>query len=102
MPKYEIPLISDPQTLTIVLSKIPYNLTILWNDASNCWVLDIADINNTKILSGIPLVTGVNLLGQYRYLGFIDQLTVETDGDTTAIPTFENLGSASHLYFTVQ
>jgi hypothetical protein len=41
---------------------------------------------------GVPLVTGVDLLAQYAYLGFIGSLVVQTDHDPDATPTYENLG----------
>ena len=98
---YEIPLIAASQTLTVTLGGKPYQLRVLWNAASYCWVLDISDAAGTAIVLGIALVTGVNLLGQFAYLGFAGALEVQTDYDTLAIPTLENLGSTGHLYFVV-
>ena len=97
----EIPLSPQPQTFSIQLGQITYKLTVAWNDdpAMQCWVLDIADVNGNAIVSGIPLVTGADLLAQYAYLGIGGSLAVLTDGDDTAIPTYENLGVNSHLYF---
>jgi hypothetical protein len=51
------------------------------------------------LVSGIPLVTGVDLLAPYAYLGFGGELLVATDGNTAAVPTYANLGTGSHLYF---
>ena len=32
------------------------------------WTLDIGEPDGTAIISGIPLVTGINLLAQYQHL----------------------------------
>ncbi len=63
------------------------------------WVLDIADVDGNPIAFGLPLVTGHDLLGQYAYLGIAGELVVQSDADIYAPPTFDNLGTESHLYF---
>lgn len=99
MSTYEIPLVSMPQTFSISLGGVTYNLTLRWIDAGQFWVLDIDDQNNLPILNGVPLITGVDLLEPYEYLNFGGQLFVTSDFDTNAPPTSSNLGSQSHLYF---
>ena len=96
---FEIPLKSTPQSLTIALAGVTYQLTIKWCDPSSCWVIDIADINGIPILSGIPMVGGADLLGQFGYLGFGGQLIAQVDFDPDAVPGFTNLGTTGHLYF---
>jgi hypothetical protein len=49
----------------------------------------------------MPLVTGIDLLRQYRYLGIPGSMIVYTDGDPDAPPTLENLGNESNLYYVV-
>ncbi len=80
MTAYEIPLSPKPQTFAIQLAGVNYQLTLTWNDALICWVLDVADANNVPIVLGIPVITGLDLLAQYRYLGFGGSLVVQTDG----------------------
>lgn len=99
---YEIPLQATPQTLSITLAGVQYNLTVKWNDQNASWVVDMADINNDPIVSGIPLVTGEDLLGQLGYLELGGSLYAQTDNDTNAVPTFDNLGTQGHLYFVVK
>lgn len=100
MAVFEIPLSPQAQQFDIQLGQATYHLTVSWNDApTGGWVLDIADSNDVPIVSGIPLVTGVNLLEQYDYLEFPGSLEVQTDYDLNAVPTFQNLGVQSHLYF---
>lgn len=98
---FEIPLQATPQTLSVSLVGVTYNLTVRWNQISLAWVLDIYDQNNNLLVGGIPLVTGRNLLEPYGYLNIGGQLQVQTDTDTLAQPTFANLGSTAHLYFVL-
>lgn len=100
---YEIPLTPESQTFQISLVGVAYQLTVTWRDApSGGWFLDIADANLNPIIQGIPLITGADLLAQYRHLPVpAGQLWVATDGNPNAVPTFSNLGITSHLYFTV-
>lgn len=98
----EIPLLpSQAQSFQIALASITYTLTLTWDDEpQGGWMMDIGDENNAPILQGVPLVTGADLLAQYTYLGFPGTLIVQTDHDVNAVPTFDNLGVNSHLYFT--
>lgn len=99
MANYEIPLSPNPQSFTISLSGTEYRLTVQWRDAEGAgWVVDIADTSGNPIIQGIPLVTGVNLLDQYAYL-ISGVLWVQTTADPDAVPTFDNLGIGSHLYW---
>ena len=94
-----IPLIASPQTLSISLNGVLYNLSLAWNTISASWTLDIADVNNNDLITGIPLVTGCDLLEQYAYVGIDGSLYVVTSGDPSATPTFLTLGNASNLCF---
>lgn len=106
----EIPLIPSSQTFGIVLNNVPYKMTVTWRDVAagalgdlvsvvgGGWVLDIADQAGNPFVSGIPLVTGADLLDQLEYLGIAEQFLVQTSHDVDAVPTYTNLGLASHLY----
>ena len=96
---YEIPTSNIPQTFTIQLAGVSYNLTLFWNDQNASWVLNIADADNNMLVGGIPVITGADLLAQYEYLGFGGQLRVQTDIDVDAVPTKDNLGTQGHIYF---
>jgi hypothetical protein len=96
----QLPLQNTLQTFSITLSGTVYNLTLIYrNIDQGGWVLDIADVNNTPILQGIPLVTGVNLLSKYKYLGFVGGLYVQTTSDPDTVPTFDNLGIDGQVYY---
>ncbi len=99
---YLLQLSANAQTLQVTIAGVAYQLTIQWRDGGGCgWVLDIADVNGNPIVQGIPLVTGINLLQQYAYLGIGGELWVTTTGDPAAVPTYENLGSAANLYLVI-
>lgn len=98
---YEIPLKPTPQLLKIALAGTTYSLRVDWNLAAACWMLDIRQADETPIVEGIPLVTGVDLLEQYGYLNFGGRLFAQTDGDINQPPTFSDLGTLGHLYFEV-
>ncbi len=95
---YEMPMTAKPQRFSIALSGVTYQLTVKWNVAAQCWILDIADEFGVPIVSGIPVVTGADLLGQYEYLNFGGKLFVRTDGNDLP-PGFKNLGITSKVYW---
>ncbi|AFC85923.1 phage baseplate plug family protein [Frateuria aurantia] len=97
---YQIPLDAAGQTIQAMIGSVQYQLTVQWRKFSG-WVLDIASTDGTALVSGIPLVTGVDLLGQYGYLGIGGSLLMATNADPDAVPTYENLGTTSNLYFVV-
>lgn len=100
MATLEIPLSAAPQTFEITLGDIAYRLTVVWRDAEEGgWTLDVATPQGAPVLQGVPLVVGVDMLGQYEYLGFGGSLVVLVDNRPGADPTYEDLGSLSHLYF---
>jgi hypothetical protein len=98
---FKIPLqVGTPQKFTITLGQVDYQLTLQYrNVAEGGWILDISDTVGNPIVQGIPLVTGVDLLAQYRHLGFTGRLWVQTLSDPDAVPTFDNLGNDGLLYW---
>ncbi len=97
---YEIPLTPSAQTFSIQLGGQTYQIYMRWNNFSNIWVFDISDSARNPLVQAIPLVTGVDLLAPYPDLQFGGTLIVVTDGDLTAVPTFDNIGTSSHVIFT--
>lgn len=97
----EIPLKpSQAQQFAITLSGALYNMRFTYNTAQDaCWVLDIGDASGALLVAGIPLVSGTDLLSQYRYLGIPGALLVTTDRGAGEVPTFDGLGTTSHLYY---
>ena len=101
MSVYEVPLRAVAQTLSVSIAGVVYNLRVVYADAyDGCggWIVDISDANGVPLVCGVPLVTGADLLAQYGYLAIPGKWYVATDGDASAVPTYSNLGSQSHLY----
>lgn len=98
----EIPLKPTPQQLGVTLNSVDYKMNVVWNEQNQSWVMDIMDSSGSAIASGLPLVTANDLLEQLAYLGINGQMIVQTDFNTMAVPTFENLGDTGHLYFLSQ
>lgn len=98
---YEVPLSSVPQTQTISLGGTFYQLTTRWNITAQCWMMDIADSTGNPILTGIPLVTGADLLEQYGYLDLMGggSLVVQSGSDPDTIPGPTSLGVDGHLFY---
>lgn len=94
----EIPLSPDNQQFRIQLASTTYTLRVIWRDAAG-WIMDVMDSGSTPILSGVPLVTGANLLQQYPELGINGALVVVCDNGAPDEPTKTNLGAFSHLAF---
>lgn len=97
----EIPLTPQPQTFLITLSGQQYRLTFLWNADPYLggWYVSFYDPQGNTLLGSVPLVTGANLLEQYAYLGIGGSIIVQTDHNTDAVPTYENLGINSHVFY---
>lgn len=98
---FEIPLmLGTPQKVSINLGGADVQLSArYWDAPEGGWTLDIDDSNGNPIVHGIALVTGIDLLSQYRYLGFGGGLFVQTLSDPDAVPTFDNLGGDCKLYW---
>ena len=106
---HEIPLKPRPQILRCDVGGIIYTFRFKYNMAMQCWIMDIYDVEGYPIggtggLSGIPLVTGVDLLGQFRYLGIgggvpMIVMTVAVGKSPDENPTYQNLGIDGHLYY---
>jgi hypothetical protein len=99
---FRIPLINEPQRFVIDLNGKGFIFSCRYNTFMEAWALDILDEKTaTTLISCIPLIPGINLLQQHRHIGINGALIVTTDGDTTAYPTADNLGSDANLYFLV-
>jgi hypothetical protein len=111
---YEIPLTPEPQRLSIVLGGKERRLRLVWGSrlglqassapasanesSSGTWLLDISEIDDTPLLSGLPLVSGCDLLGQHGHLELGGELWVEGEFP----PTLMNLGGENRLILVVR
>ncbi|MBP2167722.1 hypothetical protein J2125_000914 [Erwinia toletana] len=97
----EIPLTPDNQQFTILIGNLSWRIRLLWRDDAG-WIMDLQQSDGTAIISGIPLVSGVDLLAQYNSLGFGFSLYFLSDVDTQQYATKTDLGSNSHLYVVTE
>ncbi|EIV2971416.1 hypothetical protein ACLF30_002515 [Cronobacter sakazakii] len=95
---YEIPLTPDNQRFSIDLNGSTYQLRLIWRDSA--WIMDIKDSAGQRLLSGLPLLPGEDLLAQHSHLAFGFALHVISDDDTP--PGKETLGVTSHLYLLTE
>jgi uncharacterized protein DUF6983 len=101
MAVFLVPTLGVNETFSVTLG-VPYSLQIIWRDdpcGMGGWFLDIGDGQGAPLVSGIPLVPGVDLLAQYGYLGFTGGLWVQNGQDPEAPPTFDGLGTDWQLYW---
>ena len=95
-----VPLRAGPQTLSIALSGMVYQVRVRYSARVDLWVLDIADADGNSLVRDIPMVTGCDLLAQYHYLGFGGALVVRNAvTGTDDPPQFDELVGAL-LYVT--
>ncbi|MDE1488577.1 hypothetical protein KKI90_21640 [Xenorhabdus bovienii] len=93
----EIPLQSENQQFDIQLGGINYRMQLQWRDCAG-WILDIMQANSDPLVTGIPLVFGVDILEQHRYLGFNGSLFFYCDNPQKETDRGD-LSSNNRLYF---
>ena len=92
----EIPLSPENQQFSISLAGQSLQMAV--TSRSVFWCLDVMDSSVADLIKGIPLITGADLLAQYRYLGLGFSLYVDCDDPANDNPTETDLGIKSHLY----
>lgn len=97
---FRIPLVAEPQTFEISLSGRAFNMTSRWNPEMPAWTICLQDaVTLEPLIVCLPMVTGVDLLSQFRHLGIPGSLFAYTEGDELAPPTLTNLGIEAQLYY---
>lgn len=100
---FKIPLMNIPQKFAIDLAGKSYIVLCRYNTEMESWLISMMDGDTEQdIFDSMPLVTGVDLLAQYAYLGIPGSLIVYTDGDEFTPPTETNLGQECNLYYVVE
>ena len=100
---FRIPLKNVPQRFEIELAGRSFVMIVRWNPAMPNWTVCLLDgVTEEFLLNCLPLVTGTDLLAQFRHIGIEGSFLVVTDGDEFATPTLENLGIESNLYYVVE
>src|SRR5580698_6902898 len=76
-------------------------LEINYNELAEYWTMDISDANQNLLLSGIPLVTGLNILFQFAYMGIGSIYVLNTSGVVSPnYPNDQDLGSDFQICWT--
>lgn len=96
----EIPLSANNQRFSLSVTGIQYQMQVSWRGLF--WTLDIADSTDKPLVQGIPLITGADLLAQYKSLWFGFSLVVICDVSGQENPTEFDLGSQSHLLIVTE
>jgi hypothetical protein len=100
---YTIPLIAGQQQFRINLNGTAYQMIVTYREVDaqvSNWTLELLSSAGVSITGVIPLVTGIDLLGQLAYLAFGFGLYVASSGvDILAMPTYANLGSIAQLLY---
>ena len=101
MQEFTIPLTPEPQKFNIFLSGIEYRLTVRWNDWAQSWWLEIDTPDGaTNILTGIPILCGIDLLEPFTYMGFKGSMICYSNTSRND-PKKEELGITSNLLWVV-
>ncbi len=94
-----IPTQPASEQFRVQLNGVTYQVRKIWR--AHTWYLDVSDESGNAIISGMPLVTGADLLAQYEHLGLGGLLQVATNGQNPDLmPTYTGMGSDSQLYWT--
>lgn len=99
MTTYVIPLVPTPHKFTVQLGGTTYGMRLYWCQPAECWVLDLSDAQGVPVVLGMPLVLGVDLLGQYKHLGLPGSLVVTTTLGPHDRATASDVGTRTTLYF---
>lgn len=96
----EIPLSPENQKFSIAIAGSTFQMSVIWR--AEFWCLDLMDSSGAAIVTGMPMITGYDLLMQYRHLNLGFSLYVICDVEGQENPTQYDLGSTSHLYVVTE
>ncbi|MFV8941783.1 phage baseplate plug family protein [Moellerella wisconsensis] len=93
----EIPLSNKNQEFDIQLGGKVYHLRVVFREYCG-WILDVMTQSKEEVLLGIPIVHGVDIFEQYRYLGFDGSLFFYCEDPTDEL-SYSQIGHTNKLYF---
>lgn len=94
-----IPLTNSPNqsftsTVPVNDKKIKFNFFLRFNTEQGCWMLTIKDEDKNILVSGIPLVCGLNILEQQSYLNIGSAYVIKLDDNIQrSMPNEFDLGT---------
>ncbi|WP_041866951.1 phage baseplate plug family protein [Sodalis glossinidius] len=92
----EIPLTATNQQFSITLSGTVWQMRIIWRDVAG-WMLDMLNASGAPVITGIPLLSGQDVLAQYAWLKPGGKLIVIADDEQLLGAT--GLGNTAKLYW---
>ncbi|HBH7053963.1 TPA: hypothetical protein KV183_003460 [Morganella morganii] len=93
----EIPVSNKNQQFDIQLDGGRYRIRLVYRQFCG-WVADMMDQAGTDIFTGVPLVSGTDILEPYRYMGFNGSLIFVCD-ETAGELSLSEFGRKNRLYF---
>ena len=97
---YELPVEPRATLFENIIGGRVYRFRVQYRDEPEAgWIFDISETTDLPVplVSGIPLVSGLDLLYQYEHLGFGFALVLVCKGGRD-VPTFESLGVEDKVY----
>lgn len=93
----EIPVSNKNQQFDIQLGGGRYRIRLVYRQFCG-WVADMMDQAGADIFTGVPLVSGTDILEPYRYMGFNGSLIFVCD-ETAGELSLSEFGRKNRLYF---
>ena len=99
MPTFEVPLQPYPHQFRLSVRDNDYLMRLYYREADEAgWHMDFSDAaNQAWKIAGIPLLTGLDLLMQYKFLLLGFELWLKHDYGLD-MPAYGDLGSVARLY----
>lgn len=99
---YEIPLTQDPDqnfncSILLLDKNISLYFRVRYNSMAKYWVVTVSDSSGNILLDSIPLITGIDLLEQFKHLGIGSAIIVNVGTTLTDSPDDTSLGSRFKL-----
>ena len=94
----ELPLPRGPSIFSASIKGRDFRFRFAYaNTDGGGWYVDIGDADSNPLICGLPLTTGLNLLGQFGYLNLGFGLYVSVDGRPDEAPIYDDMGNALHV-----
>lgn len=86
--------------LQVDLDGQTYGLAFRWNERINAWFMEISDVNDTPLVSGVRVVVGFPLANRSTNPAMFPGMLTATDtAGGSADPGLADLGARVQLYY---
>lgn len=86
--------------MQVELERVVYTFRLRFNYRMARWIMDLATRDGTDLICGIPLLTGVDLIGKYRFDGLPPgDFQVYDTTQNLLTPGFSDLGKTVFLLY---